>query len=201
MKNYVMKIKLLNILLVVVSSCNSQTKSILNAGKYDDGQLEIFVNEDTINGYININEEVSCKLFFWGKLDSEKNSIMIYNPVDNSVNIGFLYHNKNIITIKSNEMLMPCQRVIDLKRGWEFEYSENLNCQNCAFGFIKEEKAFLYNFPNKISSKKSYLIKNDIVYIYEKNGEWYKIKYINNDKVFFWINKKSLYNMDAVNKF
>ena len=50
-------------------------------------------------------------------------------------------------------MILPCQRLIDLKKGWAFEYTKAFKWANVTFDFIKSNKCFLYTSPNKITTK------------------------------------------------
>ncbi len=195
MKNYLNKI-IINISLIIITlSCTAQNNKQIKCGKYDDGQLEVFIDNEHLYGYINISEAVNCRLFFWGKLEDENKLISIYNPIDETISRGSLTYSDKIITFETDEMLLPCQRIIDIKRGWTFDYSSNSKWENCKFDFIKQEKSSLYISPNQLTKKKSYLVKNDIVLIFQENGEWVKIKYINNEKSFFWIKKRDLFNI------
>ncbi|MGH2667390.1 hypothetical protein [Flavobacterium sp.] len=195
MKNYLNKIVVNSCLfLLITTSCLSQYRNKVKSGIYDEGQLEVIVNGEKLYGYININEEVNCKIFFWGNLNDS--NISIYNPIEKIIYKGYLTYNSNEVIIKSNEMILPCQRIIDLKRGWHFSYTNKSNHVNCSLDFIKSPKSILYFVPNQLTKKKSYLIEDDLILVYEKNGDWLKIKYIKNNKTFFWIKKADIYGID-----
>lgn len=192
---------IINILLIFITmNCSSQSKTELKQGVYDEGQLEVLISNNFFYGYININQEINCKMFFWGKLKDNSDSISIYNPIDKSINRGSLTYIDKKITIKSNEVLFPCQRIIDLKQGWPFFYTNKTNWENCTFDFVKQEKSFLYSKPNQMTKKKSYLLKNDVVLVFEKKGQWLKIKYIKNDKTFFWIKNNDLFGLTRLSE-
>jgi hypothetical protein len=194
MKNYLIKITLNIAFIFITFSCSAQDNTDIKVGNYDNGQLEIFINKESLCGYINIDEEINCRLFFWGKLKDKNKSISIYNPIDGTINDGNLTKLNKSITIKTKVMLLPCQRIIDLKRGWTFDYTGKSKWEKCNFNFIKQEKSLLYTNPNQMTKKKSYLVKNDIVLVFQEKEGWVKVKYINNEKSFFWIKKNDLFN-------
>lgn len=198
MKNYVNRIKKFIIykylFLLCFINCNGQNETGLNQGVYDNGVVLVLQNSKKLfSGVINLQEDVNCKLFFYGSvIDNKKSPISIYNPVDGTISSGHMSYSRNEIIIKSDLVLFPCQRILDLSSGESFSYSNKLDYNNCLFSLVKSERSFLYSKPNVMTKKKSYLIKNDIVVVYEKKDEWVKVKYLANKSIFFWIKAENL---------
>jgi hypothetical protein len=195
MKNYLNRINnftiFKNLFLLCFIGCNGQIENKLKEGVYDNGAVIIGLNSDKLfSGVMNLQEKDHCKLFFYG--NTNNNHISIYNPVDGKISSGYITYLENEIIIKSDLVLFPCQKILDLYTGESFSFSSKSEFNNCLFGLVKSEKSFLYSEPTFLTPKKSYLIKNDIVIVYEKKDEWVKIKYFTNKNVFFWIKADDL---------
>jgi hypothetical protein len=175
-------------IMLTFASCISQNKEDLKTGVYDNGNLRISIrNGIELTGVISIEEEIECKLFISGKLTKDSISeLIIYNPADGKYSKGQLNYSENSIKILSREVLFPCQRVIDLSSGETFYSTSGTTEQNFMYGMITSPRSFLYTEPSKQTAKKSYLIKGDVITIYEEKVEWIKIKYKENG-LFYWI--------------
>jgi hypothetical protein len=198
MKNYVNRIPKIiiykHLFLLCFISCKGQSEISLKQGVYDNGSVVVLHNNVKLfSGVINLQEDINCKLFFYGSAVDNKNSrISIYNPVDASTSSGYISYSENEIIIKSDLVLFPCQRILDLSSGESFSYSNKLDFNNCLFSLVKSEKSFLYSKPTVLTKKKSYLIKDDIVVVCEKKDKWIKIKYLAKKNIFFWIKAEDL---------
>jgi hypothetical protein len=183
MKNYLSKTALASIIFLS-NCCYGQNDEKITSGNYDG--MEIKVDKINFYGVINLDDYiVKCELFFWGKLKDNDSVVTIFNPINRGFSIGHYQTLNKKMIIKSNDVLFPCQRVIDLKNGWSFSFINNQTEKYTAFNFIKSEKCLLYTTPNVLTKKKSYLIKNDVVYLFDFQGDWIRVKFNLKNKTFF----------------
>jgi len=169
--------------------CSGQER-IFKSAVYDDGLVEVLIHGDSISGILSLNDEIDCRLLFYGKLlDDEITPITIVNTADLTDNIGSITIRGEDIILKSDNIIFPCQRVIDLNSGVTFTYTKEAEQTNYQYNVISVEKCLLYSTPGKLTTKRSYLIQGDIVKILLKKSQWVKINF--NSKI-YWVDRKDL---------
>lgn len=165
------------------------------AGIFDNGRL-ITAKHDSlkiVTGIINSREDgVSCRLYIYNNFsDINKGLIKIYNPVDNQIYEGKLIVDKRGLIVRAKDVIFPCQRIMDLTGGESFLLTKSV-AKDIYLGIVKVPKAFLYDTPEKITARKSFLIKGDIVSIKQRIGTWMKVAYLDNPSVVKWIKCQDL---------
>lgn len=164
-------------------------------GIYDNGRLILAKHDSlkTVTGIINATEDnVSCRLYIYGSYSAINNGVVkIYNPADNEIYEGKLTIDKRGLIIRSNKVMFPCQRIMDLTGGESFLLSKAIT-KDVYLGIVKSPKAFLYDVPEKITSKKSFLIEGDIVSIKQQIGSWMKVAYLNKPSLVKWVKCRDL---------
>jgi len=182
--------------LLVSFSIHQSSSNQLSFGVFDDGRLVIAKHDSlrVVTGVINAKEyDVSCKLYFYSTYSAINNGLVkIYNPLDNQVYNGRLSGDKNgTVNIKMDRVIFPCQRIMDLTGGELFTLTRSITA-NIYLGMVKVPRAFLYESPTKLTSKKSFLISGDIVAIKQRLNGWMKISYLNNPSLIKWVKCQDL---------
>jgi hypothetical protein len=185
----------INIIYLFILSCNAQEPNFVN-GKYDE--LQIVKNDNQkITGFLNYSENnIECMIFFKGIYIQGTNKIIVdfINLNDDSMSKGTLEINNKKITLKSDSFIFPCQRVFNLFKGENFFFSEKINYNELSI--IKDDKVFLYDKNGddySLTKKKSYLLKNDLIVVDETIDDWVKIRFVNNLSKSYWIKTKSIW--------
>ncbi len=183
------------IILVFGSFSNPEGLNGIDFGAYDNGRL-ILAKHDSlkiVTGIINSMEgDILCRLYIFGKYSTlSKGAIKIYNPVDGETYDGKLTIDKKGLIIQSDNVIFPCQRIMDLSGGESFLLTKRIS-KDIYLGIVKAPKAFLYDRPDEITIKKPYLVRGDIVSIKQCIGTWMKVAYLDNPSLVKWVKSRDL---------
>jgi len=192
------------VFLFCLSGCQGtgQIKTVQSG--YYESAMPLYLSFDSthhlITGYIEIHsdepkDKFVCQLYFTGKIiPGDKIPIIFHQysiDTTKSYTGWMLINSATEVTIKSDELLMPCSNLIDISNGEEVELKETRPYTKIAI--LKVSKQNLFKAPDKGSQLKSYVIQNDPLGIIKEEGEWLLIRYLRNEKIEAWLPKTSIW--------
>jgi hypothetical protein len=157
------------------------TEIALQPGSYNDGLLSIAVNDDVVTGfyenYTGWDEKLQaprfgCLFFFAGRIRNSKVEIASSHTKGT---IELLENDK--VKINLEEEPNGCWNVEPRfdEEGVIFELTER---QEWKFiRIVSSERAYFYNSPDETEREKSYVIKGEVLRIFDLEGDWVRAEY------------------------
>ena len=169
-------------------------------GSYDDGLLSIAVNDDVVTGfyenYTGWDEKLqaprfSCLVFFVGRIESSEIEIASSHTKGT---IEVLKEDR--IKINIEEEPGGCWNVepgFD-EEGVVFELTEGKEWKSIRI--VSNEKAYFYNNPDEKEQGKSYIVKGDVLRVFELEEDWVRGEYYGSQGITTgWIKESDLYEI------
>ncbi len=186
-----------------ITSTPTPTPIALQAGSYDDGLLSIAVNDDVVTGfyenYTGWDEKLqaprfSCLFFFVGRIEGSEIEIASSHTKGTIEVLG-----EDKIKINLEEAPGGCWNVepgFD-EEGVIFELTEGKEWKSIRI--VSNENAYFYNSPDEKEQGKSYIVKGDVLRIFELEGDWVRGEYHGSQGVTTgWIKESDLYEINEL---
>jgi len=186
---------------LTITPTPTPTEIALQPGSYGNGLLSIAVNDDVVTGfyenYTGWDEKLqvprfSCLVFFVGRIEGSEIEIAS-SHIKGTIEV--LEEDK--IKINLEEEPGGCWNVepgFD-EEGVIFELTEGKEWKSMRI--VSNEKAYFYNNPDEKEQGKSYIVKGDVLRVFEPEGDWVRGEYHGSQGVTTgWIKESDLYEIN-----
>ena len=172
-------------------------------GTYEGGLTLAYDNDTkTVTGYYENyagfdartgSPRFSCVFYLKGNFTEGIGDIITFYPGDeeNYINGKLKFYGDGIVSVKLDKEHGGCMNVQTFSDAFQqFQFSKLEEWK--AVKYVKTDKAYFHNEKSDEARKKTYVVKNDIVYVEKIEGDWMFCAYIGKSTAKGWIKKSKL---------
>ncbi|OHD56038.1 MAG: hypothetical protein A2Y33_11335 [Spirochaetes bacterium GWF1_51_8] len=153
----------------------------VQSGTYEELLLGVSADGVKVTGYYmnatgydaaTDSPQFVCRFYFSGKKNGAKYDIQVYDTDGDAVTKGVLTPLEKAVKLKLNDDPGACWNVIGGLTDSGVEFSPFTAGKWIEIGMAKAQKAFFYSDPAEDKKLKSYVIKGDVLRVFEKKSGW-----------------------------